>query len=167
MATAAAAAKSEPATSNLVSAGKVIGSIVPKFGTVDLTRSDMTVSDRFGRSVRAITATVPFSNTGFSLAVAIYGRLDDKTGKITYTPSIPKGLVGDADAKDSLKGHIVAAIKGWSDWTNVRKQADHACRTGKVKAKGKDASGKDVDLETSLESEPETETAQQPADGLE
>jgi hypothetical protein len=145
----------EGATSNLVSAGKVIGSISPKFGAVELTRGDMAVSDRFGRSVKAIVAKVPFAHTGFVADVAVYGRLDDKTGKITYTPSIPRGLSGDADAKDSLKGHIVSAIKGWPDWTKVRQQADHACRTGKVKATSKDAAGKTVELETSLESGPD------------
>lgn len=164
----------QPSTpeSNLVKDGAVIASTVkavPMFGKVELSRGSLSVSDRWGRSVMAITARVPLSNTGIVHVVNVYGRLDDKTGKITYAPSLSNKTYQDEQpgAMDRLKGHIIGAIKTWPDWDATRKAADHACRFGKVKVKVKNADGVDEDMDTSLESEPEpAPKTEQPATSL-
>ena len=143
---------SNVAASNLVSSnGTIVHTTAPMFGKVTLSAGSMAVYDRFGRSVKAASAVVPLAHTGLTVAIDIYGRLDDKTSKVKFSPSIPRGFSGETSAKDRLKAHIVSAIKGWNEWPSVARTAEHAARTGKVKAVTKNADGTETELETELD----------------
>lgn len=151
---------------NLVSDGKVIAStqpVVPIFGDVLLKRGSLNVSDRWGRSVAAVDMTIKLPRVGLQFSTTLYGRLNDKTGKIAYTPSLPRGIQFADDSEldiDGFRAHVVAAIKRWPDWSNTQSAADYACRHGKVKtAKIKNADGTETELETMLESEAVTAPA--------